>query len=273
MELKFFDQIKRQAAKRDSWLCVGLDIEPARIPESARKSRNAQADFGRRIIETTADIALCYKINIAFFEAEGSSGYQALNELMLAIPAEVPVILDAKRGDIGNTARQYAKACFEDMGAGAVTVNPYLGGDSLEPFLKHEDKGVIVLGLTSNPGSRDFQFLECEGKPLYEHVAVKVAEWNTRGNCGLVVGATHQGMLERIRALAPEVPFLVPGIGAQGGTLEEVVRHGLTASGVPPMINSSRGILYASDAVHFPQAAREAAIRLRDKIRAARDEV
>ena len=266
---KFFDRLRIRSRDIGSWVCVGLDVEVAKIPGFLQPLKHPQAEFCRRIVEATSDVALCYKINMAFFEAEGLSGYHSLMETFALIPKDVPVILDAKRADIGNTSKQYARACFEEFGADAVTVNPYLGHDALEPFLEYRDRGIYVLGLTSNPGAKDFELLVCDGTPLYEHVARQVARWNTRGNCGLVVGATQADSFARLRQLVPELPFLVPGVGAQGGSIEEVVRHGPTHSGIPPVVNSSRGIIFASSGEDFAQAARTATINLRDEIRRA----
>jgi len=268
--MNFFRRVKERAEQTHSWVCVGLDIDKAKLPAHLRGEKNAQKAFGLEIVRATHELALCYKLNSAFFEAEGLVGYATLRELIAEIAQRrVPVILDAKRGDIGNSSRQYARACFDALGADAVTVSPYLGRDALEPFLDREDKGVIVLGVTSNPGGKDFQSLECRGVPLYEQVALKVAAWNSRGNCGLVVGATKGELFQRLRRIAPELPFLVPGVGAQGGALDPVVRWGATAAGIPPLINSSRAILFASDGEDFAEAARAAAQELRDSIRQA----
>ncbi len=269
--MNFFERIRDRAKAIHSWVCVGLDIDPGKLPAHLAGEKNAQKAFGAEIVGATHDLALCYKINSAFFEAEGLIGYATLQELIADIGQHrVPVILDAKRGDIGNSSRQYARAAFEVLGADAVTVSPYLGQDALQPFLDYGDKGTIVLGVTSNPGGKDFQFLDCGGSPLYEQVVRKVAAWNSRDNCGLVVGATQGEVFERLRQIAPELPFLVPGVGAQGGALEPVVRWGVTTSGVPPIINSSRAILYASGGKDFAEAARAATLQLRDGIQQAR---
>lgn len=268
--MNFFQRIKQRADELGSWVCIGLDIDPAKLPEHLKTAKNTQNTFGIEIVKATHNVALCYKLNSSFFEAEGLLGHAALQDIIDAIRERgIPVILDAKRADIGNSSKQYARAAFDLLGVDALTVSPYLGRDSLEPFFEYEKKGVIVLGATSNPGAKDFQFLQCAGAPLYEQVARRVAGWNTRANCGLVVGATQAEVFERLREIAAEVPFLVPGVGAQGGALEPVVRWGVTASGVPPIINSSRGILYASSGEDFAGAARTAAIQLRDSIREA----
>lgn len=272
MKNSFFNRLRSRAQRLNSWVCVGLDIDPKRIPVCLKEKPNAQEAFGIAIIEATHDVAMCYKANSAFFEAEGVKGHKALEAIVAeARRNEVPMILDAKRADIGNTSKQYATACFDRLKADAITVNPYLGQDGLQPFLDYEDKGIFVLGLTSNPGAADFEKLLCDGMPLFEHVAKKVASWNDHGNCGLVVGATQPEELERMRGLVSELPFLVPGIGAQGGALDPVVKHGCTSKGVPPVINSSRGILYASSGEDFAQAATKAAEQLRDRIRTATD--
>ena len=207
-----------------------------------------------------------YKPNMAFYEAQGSRGWESLKKTCRYIPEEIPIIVDAKRGDIGNTARMYAKAIFEELKGDAVTVNPYMGQDAVSPFLEHEDKCAFVLCLTSNEGAKDFQLSVSEGKPLYEAVAEKVLSWNEKGNCGLVVGATHPEQLKRIREIAPSLPFLIPGIGAQAGDIESTVRFGTDENGELAIINSSRGILYASQQEDFDQAARNEALRLRDAI-------
>ena len=266
--MNFFQRVKERAKDINSWVCVGLDVDTAKLPAHLQGDEDAQKKFGAAIVDATHKAALCYKINSAFFEAEGPRGYAALQELIAGIRERgIPVILDAKRADIGNSSKQYARAAFEGLGADAVTVSPYLGGDSLEPFLDYADKGTIILGVTSNPGGKDFQFLDCSGFPLYEQVVRKAAAWNSRGNCGLVVGATKGEVFARLRRIAPELPFLVPGVGAQGGVLGPVVQWGVTASGVPPIINSSRAILFASDGEDFAEAAHAAALELRDLIR------
>ena len=208
---------------------------------------------------------------MAFFEVLGPEGLQALQEVMHMIPAHIPIILDAKRGDIGNTARNYAATVFDVYGADAVTVNPYLGYDSVTPFLAYREKGTILLCRTSNPGARDFQDLQVqEGdgqtRPLYEVVARKVQSWNSAGNCGLVVGATYPQELARLRELCPEMPILIPGVGAQGGDLEAAVNAGVDAQGELAIISVSRGILYAGDDEEYAEIAGKEARKLRDRI-------
>jgi orotidine-5'-phosphate decarboxylase len=223
-------------------------------------------DFNCAIIEATYDLVCAYKPNLAFYEAMGVEGLRALAATVASMPDTIPVIGDAKRGDIGNTARAYAAAMFEGFGFDAVTVNPYLGGDSLEPFLEYEDKGVFVLCRTSNPGSVDLQDLLVGKKHLFEVVAKKALEWNKYGNIGLVVGATYPDDLKRVRNICPDMPILIPGVGKQGGDLEAAVRNGVDANKEKAIINSSRGIIFASKGKDFAEAARRAAIATRDEI-------
>lgn len=242
------------------------------MPASLRKSTagalgwRAIEAFNRGIVEATSDLVCAYKPNLAFYEALGQDGWRGLRRTLLAIPDDIPVIGDAKRGDIGSTSEFYASALFDNLGFDAVTVNPYLGGDGMEPFLRYDERGVLVLCKTSNPGSGDFQDLIVEWRgqrlPLYQVVARKVVEeWNGRMNCGLVVGATHPRQLEEIRALAPSLPILIPGVGAQAGNLEEAVRLGTDARGELAIVNVSRAVLYASDGKNWQEAARAEAQR------------
>ena len=261
----FIDKLNAAAEKNRSLVCVGLDTDPEIIPAGM-----SVLDFNRAIIDATADLVCAYKPNIAFYEAQGEKGLDTLHKTIAHIPKDIPVIIDAKRGDIGNTAQAYAKALFEYMVCDAVTVSPYLGFDSLEPFLKYKEKGVIIICRTSNKGAADFQSLPCqfEGKtmPLYEVVALKASRWNTNKYIGLVIGATYPDELNNIRLAHPDMPILIPGVGAQGGDLELSVRNGIDAHNRGIIINSSRGILYAGNGVDFANAARHAAQTLRDDI-------
>ena len=261
--MKLNDYIRQRIRDRDSLLCVGLDVNPARIPPHLMKGDDPIYRFNRSIIDATADLVLAYKPNLAFYEALGVEGWGILQRTLDYVPEGILKIGDGKRGDIGSTAEQYAKALF-DLGFDTVTVSPYLGWDSLKPFIKDEKRGVFVLCLTSNPSSRDFQYLVSDGKPLYQRVAEMVVGWNEKGNCGLVVGATHSEALEGIREVAPDLPFLIPGVGAQGGDLEAAVMTGTDANGEMAIINSSRGIIYASSGEDFGVAARREAETLRD---------
>jgi orotidine-5'-phosphate decarboxylase len=259
--------------RNDSLVCVGLDPEIERIPASIAAEPSPIFQFNRAIIDATADVVCAYKPQFAHYAA-----YEAEDQLERTIDyvhqnyPHVPVILDSKRGDVGNTAERYAIEAFERYKADAVTVNPYLGGDSLEPFLKHGDKGVIILCRTSNPGARDIQDLQVDGGRRLYHVIADLAakKWNSRGNCMLVVGATYPRELAEIREIVGEMPFLVPGVGAQGGDVVQAVQNGRTPGGRGLVISSSRAILYASSGDDFAKAARNAAITLRDQINAAR---
>lgn len=254
--------------RHDSLVCVGLDPEPGRLPASLGSGPAAIGAFCRAIVDATADRVCAYKPQIAHFAAQGAEHeLQALIAYIHERHPGIPVILDAKRGDIGSTAQHYAAEAFDRYGADAVTLNPYLGRDSAQPFLDRADKGVIVLCRTSNPGARDFQDLLVDGRPLYQHVAETVAtQWNGNGNCALVTGATWPEEIAAVRALVGDLPLLVPGVGAQGGDVEAVVRNGATANGTGLLISSSRAILYASNGEDFAEAAREAAEALRTTI-------
>ena len=269
MTAAFFQRLGERIERIDSVVSVGLDADPARIPEHLREEALPQWAFNRRIIDATHEYAACYKPNAAFYES--SEGWRSLRETVAyAHGKDVPVLLDAKRADIGNTTRQYAELLDH---ADAITVNPYLGRDSLQPFLDRPDKGVFVLCRTSNPGGADLQDLELSsGEPVYERVAALADLWNEHGNVGLVVGATAPDELVDLREQVPDLPFLVPGVGAQGGDAEAAVEYGL-ADGVG-LVNSSRGIIFAGEerGEDFAGAAGEAAKRLRNRLRQYRDE-
>ena len=265
--MAFHDHLRRAWAATDSMLCVGLDPDPARLPDAVGGS---VFEFCRAIVDATADVVCAFKPQIAYFAATGAEA--ELERLCVYIRDCHPqalLVLDAKRGDIGSTAEQYAREAFDRYGAHVVTVNPYLGGDSVEPFLRHPNGGVFVLCRTSNPGSGDFQSLPVDGRPLYLHVAQRVArEWQQLGDCGLVVGATYPAELAEVRALVGDLPLLVPGVGAQGGDIAATVQAGRDSAGHGMAVNSSRAILYASPAADFAEAARAEAIRTRDALRA-----
>ena len=266
----FVERLDAAAERNRSLLCVGLDPWPPAMPVAD------VAAFCRAIIEATSDLVCAYKPQWAFFEAEGVPGVRALESAMQAVPAGVPIILDAKRSDLGNTSVAYAKAAFEIWGADAVTVNPYLGRDSIQPFLDYAGKGVFALTRTSNPGAADFQDLRVRGadgaeRPLYEEVARQAAAWSASGAVGLVAGATASEELARVRAIAGAAPILIPGVGAQGGDLESAVRNGADANGRRAIVTASRSVLYASPGADFAEAARAEAARLRDAINAELD--
>ena len=271
--MNFMQSLQQAWVRNNSLVCVGLDPEPTKFPATFRDKPDAIFDFCRAIVDATADLACAFKPQIAHFAALRAE--DALERLIAHIHDRhpgVPVILDAKRGDIGSTAQHYATEAFDRYGADAVTLNPYLGRDSAQPFLDRADKGVILLCHTSNPGAADLQdlsVLDADGiaKPLYQHVAQIIArDWNTHGNCALVTGATWPKQLAEVRALIGDMPLLVPGIGAQGGDVEAVVRYGQTADHTGLMINSSRAILYASSGEDFSEAARAATHELRETI-------
>lgn len=263
--MNFFEKLNKAIQENNSLVCVGLDLDPNLMPENI-----GLLDFNRSIINATADLVCAYKPNFAFYEALGIDGISVLRETIKYIPENIPVIGDAKRGDIGNTAKAYAKAIFDDLQCDATTVSPYLGHDSLKPFLDYTDKGIFILCRTSNPGAADFQSLELNTEnsklPLFEIVAQKAEEWNTHGNIGLVVGATFPEELHSIRQNHPEIPLLIPGIGAQGGDLATVIKYSVTNNGGQAIVNSSRQIIYASREKDFAQTARQAATNLRDQI-------
>ena len=271
--MNFMQALRERWGTADSLVCVGLDPEPAKFPARFAGDPDAVFAFCRDIVDAAAQYACCFKPQIAHFAALGAE--DALQRLVAHIHAAhpgIPVILDAKRGDIGSTAQHYAAEAFDRYAADAVTANPYLGGDSLQPLLDRAERGVVVLCRTSNPGARDLQDLvvSAEGgdaRPLYQHVAAKVAhEWNGNGNCMLVVGATWPRQLKEVRAIVGDVPFLVPGVGAQGGDVEAVVANAKTADGTGLVVSSSRAILYASGGDDYAEAAATAAQSLRDEI-------
>lgn len=265
--MAFHDHLRHAWRQSQSMLCVGLDPDPARLPPAVHGSL---FEFCRAIVDATADLVCAFKPQVAYFAAAGAEA--DLERLCHHIRDHHPgvlLVLDAKRGDIGSTAEHYAREAFDRYAAHAVTVNPYLGGDSVAPFLQHPHGGAFVLCRTSNPGSGDFQSLVADGRPLYQHVASRVAdEWQAIGDCGLVVGATYPAELATVRALAGDLPLLVPGIGPQGGDIAATVANGRDSSGYGMVVNSSRAILYASSDADFAEAARIEAQRTRDALRA-----
>ena len=272
--MTFTQRLSAAQRTNNSLLCVGLDPDLAKMPAHLQGKSDAVFEFCSAIVDATADLACSFKPQIAYFAAMGA---EATLERLMAYMRErapnVPVILDAKRGDIGSTAQQYAREAFERYGAHAVTLSPFMGRDSIQPYLDYADKGVFLLCRTSNPGGSDLQnqrLADVPGQPrLFEHLAqLAQTEWNTNGQVGLVVGATFPAEIARVRALAPTVPLLIPGVGAQGGDAHATVKAGSTANGMA-VINSSRAILYASSGTDFAQAARAAALSTRDLLNAA----
>ncbi len=266
--MNFITKLRSAWISSNSLLCVGLDPDPAKLPLVLRGKSQAIFEFNKAIIDATHDLVCAYKPQIAYFAAHSAEDQllRTMEYLRTQYP-HIPVILDAKRGDIGSTADQYAVEAFTRYQADAVTVNPYLGGDSITPFTRYADKGVVILCRTSNAGAQDLQDLDINGQPLYVHLAHKVAtQWNANGNCLLVVGATWPEQMQRVRAVVGDMPFLVPGVGAQGGDVKALVTAGKTADGTGLIISSSRAVLYASSDKDFAQAARSVALAARDEI-------
>ncbi|ARU03400.1 orotidine-5'-phosphate decarboxylase [Comamonas serinivorans] len=272
--MTFLDKLRAAERANASLLCVGLDPDPARFPAGVTRDAQGIYDFCARIVEATADLAIAFKPQIAYFAAHGAEPQlERLMEHMRAVAPKVPVILDAKRGDIGSTAEQYAKEAFVRYRADAVTLSPFMGFDSVQPYLKYEGKGAFLLCRTSNAGGSDLQarhLADVPGQPLvYEHIAhLAQTTWNSNGQLGLVVGATYPNEIERVRALAPDVPLLIPGVGAQGGDAVATVKAGWRGDAshtrAPIIVNSSRAILYASAGADYAEAARQEALRTRE---------
>jgi len=273
--MTFLDLLRDATTRNDSLLCVGLDPEPTRFPGHMNGQAHKIYDFCAAIVDATADLVCAFKPQIAYFAAHGAEDQlERLMQHMRANAPHVPVILDAKRGDIGSTAEQYAVEAFERYGADAVTLSPFMGFDSVLPYLQYQGKGAFLLCRTSNPGGDDLQaqrLASVDGQPLlYEHIArLAQGPWNRNGQLGLVVGATYPQEIERVRAIAPTLPLLIPGVGAQGGDADATVRAGLTKDG-PIIVNSSRAVLYASGGTDFAAAARAAAQATRAALNAAR---
>ena len=281
--MNFLDQLRAAESQNQSMLCVGLDPEPTRFPAGITRDPEGIFDFCVAIVEATADLAMAFKPQIAYFAAHRAEAQlEQLVAHMRRTAPQVPIILDAKRGDIGSTAEQYAIEAFERYGADAVTLSPFMGFDSVQPYLKYHDKGAFLLCRTSNPGGDDFQpqrLASVAGEPLlYEHIArLAQGPWNLNGQLGLVVGATYPAEIERVRAVAPTVPLLIPGVGAQGGDAVATVKAGWRGvvggeTVAPIIVNSSRAVLYASSGEDFAQAARREALKTRDVLQAARQQ-
>ncbi|KAA3604107.1 MAG: orotidine-5'-phosphate decarboxylase [Calditrichaeota bacterium] len=259
--MKFLEKLKNSISTNKSNVCVGLDVDLEKFPKHILETDDPIFEFNKAIIDATKDFVGAYKPNSAFYEAYGIKGLESLKKTIDYIPKHIFTILDAKRGDIGNTSRMYAKSAFYEFGFDAITVSPFMGSDSVSPFLEDEKHGIFMLCLTSNKGSQDFQKVE-SGENLYLKVARKSKEWNNLKNIGLVVGATHNKEFEEIREATDGMPYLIPGIGAQGGSLEFAVKYG----GKISLINSSRGIIYASNGKDFAEVAAEKTKELRGQI-------
>ncbi len=275
--MSFSDKLAAAQTRADSWLCIGLDPDPDKLPPALRGRPDGVAAFNRAIIDATRDLVCAYKPNLAFYLARGSAGIDALAQTAAAIPRDIPILLDAKFGDIDSSARGYARFAFDVLGADAVTVNPYLGADALAPFLEYENRAIFLLAHTSNPSACDLQeslvasaLPEELPEPLFVNVARFAARLRGNGQVGLVVGATFPEQLRDARAANPNAVFLIPGIGAQGGSLAEAVEFGKNDAGIGPLINASRSILYASSGDDYATAARAAAIKMCGEIRAQR---
>jgi orotidine-5'-phosphate decarboxylase len=272
--MSILEKLRVSAERNSSMLCVGLDPDHSRIPSHLGSGPHSVVAFNKAVIRATQDIACAYKPNLGFYMAYGQYGIQALVETRRAIPEDIPVILDCKVGDIPVTAEAYARGYFDELDFDAITAHPFLGKDSLEPLLSRAGRGVFILAKTSNPGSGDMQDRVLEGtephRTVFEQVAHDVAEWQKEfGTCGLVVGATYPAELERVRSICPDVPLLVPGVGAQEGDLEATMRAALSAGDGPVLINASRSVIYAGGGPDFVDAVRQAAIDLRERINTA----
>jgi orotidine-5'-phosphate decarboxylase len=274
MPESFNARLRAVQGRVNSALCVGLDVDPARLPQGLSQDHLGFERFVRGIVEATADLVCAYKPNFAFYEAMGGHCFSLLRGTLDVIPADVITIADAKRGDIGTTAERYAAAIFDVLGFDAMTVNPFQGSDSVEPYIRDPAHGALILCKTSNPGSADFQDLRSDdagAAPLWEVIARRATEWNHEGNVGLVVGATYPAQLARIRGIAPDLPILIPGVGAQGGDAVESARMGASSDGTLAIVSASRQVLYASAGADWQDAARREALALRDAMRSAAD--
>ena len=269
--MSFLEKYRDTVQRNNSFVCVGLDPDPSKLPEHLKGRSNPTRAFLKEIIAATRDIACAYKPNFGFFGAQGIAGWEALQGAVHAIPNDIPILLDFKAGDIGNTAEQYAYMAYCQLGVDAVTVNPLMGTDAIEPFLAYQNGCAFLLCLTSNPGSADILRLNTDHGVLYEVLAQKAVAWSETGPCGLVVGATHPDDLKSIRAIATDLPILLPGVGTQGGQTRAIVQNGLNKSGSGILVNASRSILYASSGTDFADAARQSAEDLCQVLNNARD--
>jgi orotidine-5'-phosphate decarboxylase len=264
--MKFNERLLDIWRKKDSLLAIGLDADLEKLPPFLMDFESPITEFNKSIINATSDLVCAYKINTAFYEQFGIQGCRSMRKTIELIPDDVLIILDGKRADVKHSSEKYAKALFREYKADAVTVNPYLGYDSVAPFFEDETKGVFLLCLTSNPGARDFQYLQTDKGYLFERVAEKAAEWNINNNIGLVVGGTQAEELKKIREIAPDLPILLPGIGAQGGDLERSLQLGCNDLGEGILVTVSRSVLYASDDLEFAGKSRDVAQEMRDEI-------
>lgn len=269
--MDFIKKLRSVQRLNNSLLCIGLDTNVNQVPEFLYEYGDPQFEFNRRIIDATRDLVCAYKLNVAYYESVGEHGWYTVHQTLARIPEHIVTIGDGKRGDIPASAERQAHVMCTDWEFSGTTVNPYMGWDAIEPFARRRDQCAFILTVTSNSGAKDFQYLPVRGKPLYEHVVRAAKKWNKKKNLGLVVGATKPAELKKIRALVPEMPILIPGVGAQKGNLESAVRYGCDTNGELAIINVGRGILQSATGEHFEEKAREAAIRFRDKINALRE--
>jgi orotidine-5'-phosphate decarboxylase len=259
VQQSFNERLNMLISNKSSLLCIGLDPVMGKIPSHLKYEKNPLMLFNREIVEATRDLAVAYKANLAFYESEGQNGLEALYDLETMISKDILLILDGKRGDVPHTAEKYAHAYFDQLGADAVTLSPYMGEDSVSSFITKPEKGAFILALTSNEGVQDFQYLQVGADPLYLHVGKKVSKWNTNNNCGLVVGTKDMEGMKILRNALPDLPFLVPGIGAQGGDLKEVVKFGRNKAGTGLLVNVGRDIIYTDGGKNFSQKIQEKA--------------
>jgi orotidine-5'-phosphate decarboxylase len=264
--MSFLDKLRAIQRANNSLLCIGLDTDSAKLPKFLKTHANPQYEFNKRIIAATKDLVCAFKINSAFYEAEGERGWSAMRETRRSVPSSVISIADAKRGDIGNSSEQYARIFLKEFKFDAITINPYMGEDSVAPFLQSSEQCAFILALTSNAGAKDFQRLKVGKKFLYQKVIETAMKWNEKKNIGFVAGATNPKELRSIRTYAPTVPLLIPGVGAQGGSVKAAVQCGCDKNGAMAIINVSRSILYASSGEDFAESARREATKIRDEI-------
>ena len=255
----FNERINMLISNKSSLLCIGLDPVMTKIPSHLRYEKNPLMIFNREIVEATNGLVIAFKANLAFYESEGQNGLEALNDLETMISKDTLLILDGKRGDVPHTSKMYAHAYFDQLGADAVTLSPYMGKDSISPFIEAREKGAFILALTSNEGVQDFQYLQVGIDPLYLYIGKMVVRWNTNNNCGLVVGAKDLEGLKILRNALPDLPFLVPGVGAQGGDLKEVVKFGRNKAGTGLIVSIGRDIIYTDDSKNFAQKVKQRA--------------
>ena len=268
--MSFLDKYNDAVQRNNSFVCVGLDPDLSKLPDHLRAKPDPMRAFLAEIIAATKDIACAYKPNFAFFGSQGMAGWEALQSAIRAIPKNTPIVLDFKAGDIGNTAEHYAHMAYRQLGVDATTVNPLMGTDAIEPFLAYQNGCTFILCLTSNPGSADILRLNTDRGALYEVLAQQTVIWSQKGPCGLVVGATYPNDLKTIRTIAEDIPILLPGVGAQGGETRAIVQNGLNKKNNGILVNSSRGILYASRGTDFADAARQSAENLRQQLNRAK---